>query len=69
MTHHHTTAVAAPATSESDATIARRERANGAEAKRQGFPRESCPWRGGLTKQWWLEGYDNPLAGIVAVAN
>lgn len=59
-------AVAAIATAETDAAIAWRERAKGAEAALTGKSRAACPWQGGLCERWWLEGFDNPAsAGAV----
>lgn len=55
-------AVAAIATAETDAAIARRERAKGAEAALAGKSRAECPWQGGLCERWWLEGFDNPAS-------
>ena len=61
-------AKAAVATAETDAKIAQRERGKGAQAKREGKPRDACQWNGGMCEQWWLEGYDDPLAGMVGEA-
>lgn len=60
-----TNATISIATPETDAALAKQERAKGAEARRQERPRSSCPWHGGLTMRWWLEGYDSPFAGAV----
>lgn len=53
---------AAIATPETDAALSVHERAVGALAKAHGQARESCPWTGGVCRQFWLEGYDGALS-------
>lgn len=55
-------AVASIATPETDAALAVHERAVGALAKAHGQARESCPWTGGVCRQFWLEGYDGAMS-------
>ena len=45
-------------TPEPAADVAERERQAGALARAFGDDRDSCPWSSGLTRRWWLEGYD-----------
>ncbi|HEX7906702.1 MAG TPA: hypothetical protein VF534_01235 [Paraburkholderia sp.] len=56
------TAVASIATPETDAALAAHERAVGRLAKAHGQARESCPWTGGVCRQFWLEGWDSGTA-------
>jgi hypothetical protein len=58
-------ALAAIATQDTDDELAARERASGAAAAREGKRRQDCPWKGGPCERWWLEGFDDPYAGIV----
>jgi len=62
---HEPAATAAIASHETDVELAARERARGAMAAREGKRREDCPWKGGPCERWWLEGFDDPYAGIV----
>jgi ribosome modulation factor len=55
-------AVASIATPETDAALAAREQSLGAQARMRGEPRESCPWQSGMTRLWWLMGWDGALA-------
>jgi ribosome modulation factor len=52
-------AVALIATAETDQKIREREFDKGRAAKLLGVGRSTCPWNGGLTMTWWLEGYDS----------
>lgn len=48
------------ATPESDAELAKRERAKGYKAKELGWPRKTCPHDpNSLIAKWWFEGYDS----------
>jgi hypothetical protein len=60
--------IAAIATRETDEVLAARERAKGAAAAREGKRIEDCPWKGGLVEGWWREGFEDPFAGLVDVA-
>jgi ribosome modulation factor len=62
------TATASIATPETDAALAERERSAGAAAKIQGQPRSACPWTGGLTREWWLQGWDMATDPAATVA-
>jgi len=55
------------ATAETDAILCNRERKKGAKARDGGKPRSSCPWQGGMLKEVWLSGYDNPLSAQKAI--
>jgi ribosome modulation factor len=57
-------AVASIATQETDAVLREREYNKGRAAKLLGLGRIMCPWVGGLTQKWWLEGYES-----ISVAN
>jgi len=54
-------AIASIATQETDGDIRYREQQKGCKARLEGWPRRACPWNGGLTEKWWLEGYDNAM--------
>lgn len=64
-------AVASIGTAETDSILQNREWQKGRRASVNGAPVNDCPWKGGLTRQWWLDGYYNrnwPVGHIVAQA-
>lgn len=58
-------ATAGIATQETDDAMRERELEKGRKARKEGWPRRACPWHGGLTEKWWLDGYDNYLVGRI----
>lgn len=47
------------ATEETDSVIQLREWQKGREAAVAGKFESDCPWIGGLTDQWWKDGFNN----------
>jgi hypothetical protein len=60
--------IASIATQDTDAELATHERDKGAAAAREGKHLEDCPWKGGRLEGWWKEGFENPYAGLIGVA-
>lgn len=61
-------ATASIATAETDAKLREQERAKGHAAAKLGLPASACPWSGGLTRQWWLEGHSHPIGMAPIIA-
>lgn len=59
------------ATAETDREIQFREWQKGHKAAVEGQEEDSCPWEGGLTRQWWLDGFNfrNFPAGMITAQN
>ena len=59
--------IASIATPETDARLRAQERARGYAAAQAGEPASTCPWIGGLTRLWWLEGHALPVGMLSPV--
>ncbi len=49
------------ATIHSDKKLREKEFKKGLEAKLSGKRANDCPWNGGLTRKWWLEGFNSQI--------
>ena len=60
-------ATASIATYETDARLAAEARAAGRAARDKGLPITACPY-GGMMGQWWQQGWNGTLTGVIAQA-